>query len=101
MDLLHQRYASPFSFMGNMMRVGRFSEFVDSVIQTINKETEEKGEQRMWELYLHRIFDKSYSEFLESQKVEQDNKNMTASEIETTIEMSNSILANFNPEERG
>lgn len=101
MDLLHQRYASPFSFMGNMMRVGRFSEFVDSVIQTINKETEDKGEQRMWELYLHRVFDKSYSEFTEAQKVEQDNRKMTTSEIETTVAMSNSILANFNPEERG
>lgn len=101
MDLLFVRYASPFSLMGNMMRVGRFSEFVDNIIEVVNKETEDKGEQRMWELYLHRVFDKSYSEFTEAQKVEQDNRKMTTSEIETTIAMSNSILANFNPEERG
>ena len=101
MDLLFVRYASPFSFMGNMMRVGRFSEFVDNIIEVVNKETEDKGEARMWELYLHRVFDKSYSEFTEAQKVEQDNRKMTTSEIETTIAMSNSILANFNPEERG
>lgn len=87
--------------MGNMMQVGRFSEFVDNIVDVLNKETEEKGEERMWELYLHRIFDKSYSEFTESIKVEQDNKNMTASEIETTVEMSKDILANFNPEEGG
>lgn len=106
MDLLYQRYASPFSFIEGMMQASRFSEFVDGFIDTINKERQEefkeKDNQKMWELYLHRVFDKSFEQFKEEAKVEQDNRNMSASDIETTISMSNDILANFNPnEERG
>lgn len=105
MDLLYQRYASPFSFMEGMIQTGRFEEFVTEFVDVINKERqeqfEEQKEQTMWELYLHRVFDKSYGEFKQQAKVEQDNKNMSESQIETTINMSRNILANFNPEKGG
>lgn len=81
-----------------MMQAGRFSEFVSEFIDTVNTETEENAK---WDIFLHKVWDKSYNEFNEAIKVEQDNKNMSASEIETTIQMSEDILANFNPEERG
>ena len=98
MDLLHQRYASPFPFLSKLLLAGRFSEFIDEIVDTHNKEKEEKNS---WEFFLHRVFDKSYSEFLEAIKVEQDNKNMSVTDIETTVKHSMNILANFNPEERG
>lgn len=84
--------------MNAMMQAGRFSEFVSEFISTINEETEEKTK---WDIFLHKVWDKTYNEFDNAIKVEQDNKNMSVSEIETTIQMSNDILANFNPEERG
>lgn len=84
--------------MDAMMQAGRFAEFVSEFINTINAETEETAK---WDIFLHKVWDKTYNEFDNAIKVEQDNKNMSASEIETTIQMSNDILANFNPEERG
>lgn len=96
MDLLYQRYASPFSFIDGMLQAGRFTDFVYNFIETTNKEKEDKAR---WDIYLHRIYDKSYSEWIE--EVENDNKNqkMTAGTIETTVQNSLNILQNFNPKE--
>ena len=96
MDLLYQRYASPFSFIDGMLQAGRFTDFVIEFIKTTNKEKEEKYR---WDIYLHRVFDKSYTEWIEG--IENDNKNqeMTAGTIETTVQNSLNILQNFNPKE--
>lgn len=48
-----------------MIGVGRLSEFVNEVIDIHNEENEDKA---MWEIWLHRVFDKSYAEFSESIK---------------------------------
>lgn len=98
MDLLHQRYASPFPFLNNMLLAGRFCEFVETFTEIQNKEKEEKTQ---WDFFLHKVFDKSYAEFTEAIKIEQDNRNMSKADIETTILNSKNILANFNPDERG
>ena len=98
MDLLFKRYASPFLFMDKYLQSGCFNEFVDSFIDTINEERKHKYN---WEFYLHRVLDKSFSEFMEAVEVEQENQNMTEADVETTIKNSMNILANFNPEERG
>ena len=96
MDLLYQRYASPFSFIDGMLQAGRFTDFVIEFIKTTNKEKEEKYR---WDIYLHRVFDKSYDEWIN--EVENSNKNqeMTAGTIETTVQNSLNILQNFNPKE--
>lgn len=94
MDVLYRRYAHPFSFMDGMIQTGRFCEFVLEVVNL-------KNEDDKWQIYLHKVWDKSWNEFNEMIKVEQDNKNMSESQIETTINYSKNILANFNPEERG
>lgn len=96
MDLLYQRYASPFSFIDGMLRSGGFTDFVYNFIDTTNKEKEDKYR---WDIYLHRIFDKSYNEWLEEIKTDNDNQNMTAGTIETTVTDSLNILKNFNPKE--
>ena len=105
MDLLFKRYASPFLFIDSVLQVNKFDEFVYEFINIIGEENElkqkEKEEHYNWEFFLHRIFDKSYKEFIDEIKVEQDNRNMTVTEIETTIKETENILANFNPEERG
>lgn len=97
MDLLFKRYANPFPFLDNMLQINKFDEFVDEFYETVFNEKKEKYN---WEFFLHRIIDKSYEEFLEQINVEQDNKNMSVTNIETTVQESKNILANFNPEER-
>ena len=98
MDLLYQRYASPFSFVDGMIQTGRFSEFVDSFITKVSKE---KGEKLSWEFFLHRIFDKSFNEFKEELKNDAENQNLSEQDIETTVNHTMNILNSFNPEEGG
>lgn len=96
MDLLYQRYASPFSFMDGMIEIGKFSEFVDNIVDISNQEKEDKYN---WEFFLHKVFDKSYTDFEESIKVNEETQNMPIEAIETTIQDSMNILNNFKPKE--
>lgn len=59
-DLLYRRYASPHFIVEKMIRRGRFKEFVESLIR---KQNEEADEKTMWELYLHKVYNKSFDEF--------------------------------------
>ena len=94
MDLLFKRYASPFPFVDGMIQTGRFSEFVTKFMQA-------KHESDRWELYLHKVWDKSYEDFEAESKVVQKNLALSGSEVETTIKHSMNILDSFNPEQGG
>ena len=95
MDLLYQRYASPFSFINGMILSGRFHEFV---VSFWNNSQKEKNEEKSWEFYLHRVFEGSFEDFMEKQKNDAEHRNLPEQVIETTIMHTNSILKNFNPE---
>ena len=98
MDLLYQRYASPFSFMDGMIQTGRFEEFVITFCDTVKKE---KDEKTSWEYFLHRVFDKSFEEFKKGMKNDNENKKMSKRTIETTVKSSMDILNQFNPAKGG
>lgn len=98
MDLLYQRYASPFSFMDRMIDTGRFAEFVDEFIKTYNKEKEDDLD---WEYFLHKVYDMTFKEFKEQIKVNSETQNMSVKNIETTVNNSLDILNNFTPKEGG
>lgn len=93
MDTLFSKYACPFDFMDGMIQTGRFSEFVKEFIELDNSKREE---EQTWQVYLHKVFDKSYNEFRESLK--STGETMSESEIGTTVKDSKNILANFIPE---
>ena len=98
MDLCFKRYASPFSIINQFLKVGRFAEFVDNLINTENKE---KDEQRCWEFYISarmQLYEGSFEDFKEGLKNNRENANMTAKDIEATVNHSMKILNNFNPE---
>ena len=94
MDMLLSKYACPFDFMDGMIQTGRFSEFVKKIIEIDNSKREE---EQMWQVYLHKVFDKSYNEFRDSLKSE-NNAKMSESDITTTVNDSKNILINFIPE---
>ena len=96
MDLLSQRYANPYFFMDGMIKTGRFCEFVVDLINTTN---EEKNDKTMWEIFLHKVWDKSFAEFKEEIENDTNNQNMTEETVETTVQESLNILQNFNPNE--
>jgi len=91
MDSLYHRYASPFSFVSQMIQFGRFSEFVDEFLEITEEDTK-------WDYYLHKVFDKSFAEFCESVEPKEQ---MSTEQIETTVQNSKEMLNTFIPEERG
>lgn len=81
-----------------MLQTGRFTEFVEKLV---NKDNEEKEDQRMWEYYLSnhmQFYEGSFSNFREGIKNDRNNSSLSANDIETTIQDSMNILKNFNPE---
>lgn len=96
MDLLYQRYASPFSFVNGMIQIGRFCSFVEEFISTINSENEEKTQ---WEYFLHKVFEGSYADFKDEVQLQKKMQSMSLKTIEETVNSSLSILKNFKPDD--
>lgn len=94
MDRLYQRYADPFSFINGMIRTGRFAEFVSDFMAATDSEKE-------WEVWLHKVFDVTYSEFKQGIEDTKKNQQMSSGAIETTINESMNILNDFNPSQNG
>lgn len=94
MDLLFKRYANPFSLMTGYIQTSRMCEFIHAVI-------EQKNEDDKWEYFIHKVWDKSYSDFCASLQTSQDLHEMSDVDIETTVKMSMNILGNFTPKEEG
>lgn len=93
MDLMFTRYSDPFSFMDSLIDNGSFS-------TGINKIYELQNEDVSWELYLHKVFDKSFDQFKKdiSRNIQKDR--LTSAEFNATIEMSKSILKSIDPTEK-
>jgi len=91
MDLLFKRYADPFTLLTGYIQTSRFCEF-------INTFCEQKIEDDRWEYFLHKVWDKSFSEFCDALQVTQDQQEMSEDSIEATVKKSMNILGNFNPE---
>ena len=92
MDLLFKRYADPFSLMTGYIQTSRMCEFIHAFI-------EQKTEDDRWEYFIHKVWDKSYSEFCATLQTSQDLQEMSDDDIEATVKKSMNILGNFNPEQ--
>jgi hypothetical protein len=84
--------------MNGMIKTGRFSEFVENLVKTVNEELEEKTQ---WEFWLHKVWDGTYEKFKEEIQNNKENLFMSKRTIETTIQNSMDILKNFNPQKEG
>lgn len=94
-DMLYQRYSDPMMLLDQMLQTGRLYEFIGEFIDIRNEETKEKVQ---WELYLHRVFDKSYAEFLNEVEEPAQPEEADMKQVETTVKNSMNILENFNME---
>lgn len=82
--------------MDEMIKSGRFQEFVVEFANTITKEKEEK---QNWEFFLHKVWEGTYQDFVSDVENNKKNLTMTKRTIETTINHSLNILNNFKPSE--
>ena len=93
MDLLFARYANPFLLLDEMIASSRMLEFVNKVIKIRNEEQEN---DTLWEFFLHKVFDKTYEDFLrEAGKTKPMLEE--AVDFETTIKESINMLQDFKP----
>lgn len=92
--MLYQRYSNPMMLLDQMLQVGQFNEFI---IEFIRIRNEERDEQTAWEFYLHRVFDKSFNEFM-AETATTPEPEVTESNIEATVKHSYEMMENFHPE---
>lgn len=78
-----------------MIRAGRLEEFVCEFVNIRNEELEE---ETLWEVWLHRIFDKNFAEWKNSLTNEQTAA-PTQEEVKSIAMDSRNILAGFVPDE--
>ena len=96
MDLLSQRYASPFLVLDEFIRLQQFHEFVIEILKAI---AEEKVHNARWEYYLHRVWDMSFEEYVrQCEKPKQGEQYMTNEEIGNVVNDSRDMLKGFVPE---
>ena len=93
--MLFQRYSSPMVYLDRMIATGRLHEFVDEFVNIKNEEMEDKT---LWEVWLHRIFDKGFDEFKKSLRGE-TKAAPTLEELKSIAMESKNIMAGFVPDE--
>ena len=91
MDLLFKRYASPFCLIDSLIMTNSLNSFVDDFFDFVIEERKEKTE---WEFFLHKVYDKSWSEFSNDMK---PSKNQKPVDLGATIIKSKNMLNNFTP----
>ena len=87
MDLLFVRYASPFVLLDGLILTNSLKNFVDDFFDFVN-------EDREWEFFLHKVYDKSWSEFSNEMKQSENQKQV---DLGATIVKSKNMLSNFTP----
>lgn len=90
MDLLAKRYASPFLMLDEFIRLGQLHEFIKEVSDIV---AEEKKESIRWEFFLHKVFDKSFSEYMaDLEREERDDSGISQEVIKDIVNESEKIL---------
>lgn len=94
MDSLARRYASPFIVLDEMIRQGRLLEFVLELWKI-------EDEEKVWDVWLHKVYDKSYKEWEEELTAKARARGVSESELEATVTNSKQLLDGFNPQPGG
>ena len=92
--MLFKRYANPMIILEQMIRTQRFSEFINEFVRIQNEELEDRTQ---WEFWLHRVFDKTWAQFIEAVEGNSsvaENK-PTQDELEQTVRESKKIFSDF------
>ena len=92
MDLLFSRYASPFVLLDTLILTSSTSDFIGDMFKFIN---EEKEEQAQWEFFLHKVYEKSWKEFIDEIHISDEQNEI---DLGATLNKSKNMLKNFTPE---
>lgn len=78
-----------------MIQTNRLREFVAEIIKLYNEEQEDKT---IWELWLHKVFDESFTDFKKKLKLGTVQSAPKKEEIEKTVKDSFAMLNGFEPD---
>lgn len=93
MDLLHKRYASPFPLLDRYLCYGGFSEYIQLIAS-------QRNEERLWDLYLHSMPDKSFNDWkVELNAKGKQNIETKKESMGETVKASEDLLLYFCPQE--
>lgn len=81
--------------INGMIRTRRLFEFVDKLVEMHNEEEKDKT---LWEVWLHRVYDKSYTEFMNALDDKQKAA-PTQEEVTNIVEETKAMLNGFVPVE--
>lgn len=99
MDLLHKRYASPFSLLDSLIISTQFNTFVEFLL---NKAAEEKNEEMLWEFFLHKVYGKAFNDWKQEVTMESSKADvMDEAKKDEIIARSEAILNDFAPVKGG
>lgn len=90
MGLLFEKYASPFSLIDVMIEQGRFLDFILEFFES-------KLENELWEIWLHKVYDKSFEDFKEDAIHKIESPKVAKRQVEATVKESLNILDGFKP----
>ena len=81
--------------MTRMIQTNRMCEFVTELVRICNKEMDD---ETRWDLWLHKVFDMEFAEFL---RLTEEDKNepvvVSQEELETTVRTSMGLIKDFCP----
>lgn len=82
------------NLMTGMLRCGKLDEFV---VEAVNMHNDEYKDKCLWEIWLHKVFDKSFAEFMAiaDGKPAQE---VTAEEAAGIVAETKNMLTHFSPE---
>ena len=92
MDLLFSRYASPFVLLDNLILTNSLLSFINDFFNFIKEESEDKI---LWDFFLHKVFDKTWGDYLEENK--KSNEKHENVDLNATIRKSFDMLQDFTP----
>lgn len=92
LDTLSVRYGCPFFILDEFIQLGQLQEFLKDITQIIY---EEKEERVKWEVYLHKVFNQTYRDFIDGIERTKQNENVTDEELVNITKSSRNIMSGF------
>lgn len=90
MDLLFSRYASPFVLLDGLIHTSSFNQYITDMYNIVE-------EEKLWDYFLHKVYDMSWGDFLNECKP----KPQPMVDLGATLIKSKNMLQNFNPQKEG
>ena len=94
MDLIFQRYSSPFFFIDEMIKEGQLDKFIDKILDITNDE-------KVYEVWLHKVYGQTYGEYRASlnirRNVVEDDETHKEVDVSNVVSQSMDVLNVINP----